>query len=276
MDWSCYERVNQLQKSGRVEEAIQECDRLLTRAVDDDERASLLNGELICYAILGRMGEARRVLGQMQQLHPSEVDIRLSPEFCGACLLLQEGKFEEGISALAAMLQRYGGALKEERFRYLYEDIQCRRALALVGISRFADALPILKEAVSFSFNQATDEQQTHFNLGICCEETKDLDAAKREYLIAVGFNIKNDIEEQARWRLALLFYTDGALAQARKQLEVILQEVPDQNAVIPRKWVYQQLSMVSRYLGDKANAKIYMDLAKAAPEETNRRNTEH
>ena len=247
MDWSCYERVNQLQKSGRVEEAIQECDRLLTRAVDDDERASLLNGELICYAILGRMGEARR-----------------------------EGKFEEGISALAAMLQRYGGALKEERFRYLYEDIQCRRALALVGISRFAEALPILKEAVSFSFDQATDEQQTHFKLGVCCEETKDLEAAKREYLIAVGLNIKNDIEEQARWRLARLFYSDGALAQARKQLEVILQEVPDQNAVIPRKWVYQQLSMVSRYLGDKANAKIYMDLAKAAPEETNRRNTEH
>jgi tetratricopeptide (TPR) repeat protein len=276
MDWGCLEELVQLEDSGRFEEAILESERLLEQAVDDDQRASLLKGQLTCYLRLGRSADARGVLGQMKQLHPSEMEIRLNAEFCEPCLLLQEGKFEEGISALAAMLQRYGGALKEERFRYLYEDIQCRRAFALVGISRFADALPILKEAVSFSFNQATDEQQTHFNLGICCEETKDLDAAKREYLIAVGFNIKNDIEEQARWRLALLFYTDGALAQARKQLEVILQEVPDQNAVIPRKWVYQQLSMVSRYLGDKANAKIYMDLAKAAPEETNRRNTEH
>jgi tetratricopeptide (TPR) repeat protein len=113
-------------------------------------------------------------------------------------------------------------------------------ALAQVGISRFAEALPILKEAVSFSFDQATDEQQIHFKLGVCYEETKDLEAAKREYLIAAGFNIKNEIEEQARWRLARLFYSEGAVAQARKQLEVILQEFSDRNAVIPRKWIYE------------------------------------
>jgi tetratricopeptide (TPR) repeat protein len=262
MDWSCFEHLMQLRESGQFDELIAESERLVAQAEDDDDRVTILRGEYSCYCMLGDLGAARRVLERIRQLHPSDLEVRLSVEFDEARFLLQEGKIDEGISAFAAMLRGYGEVLKEDRLRYLYEEIQTRSALALADSSRFAEALPILKEAVSFSFEEFTSEQRVHFMLGVCQEAALELDAAKREYLVVVRYNLKNDIEEQARYRLSRFYYSDGALAQARKHLEVILEEFPDEKAVVPRKWIYQQLSAVCRYLGDKPNEKLYMELS--------------
>ena len=84
------------------------------------------------------------MLDQLKPLKISDLESRMNAEFCEPCLLVQEGRTEEGISAFSGMLQRYRDAFQENRFRYLYEDIQCRTASALVFLSRFAEALPIL------------------------------------------------------------------------------------------------------------------------------------
>jgi tetratricopeptide (TPR) repeat protein len=260
--------VVELRNAGRIDEAIIEHERLLTQATNDDERASILRGLEACYRILGRLVEARRVLGQIQQLDISDLEIRLSSEFDEPCLLVEEGKTEEGICAFASILQRHGEALKEDCFRYLYEDIQRRRAFALIAVSRFTEALPILKDAASFRFDEATYEQQIHFGLALCFEETNDFEAAKREFLRVVAFNLKNDLEEQARYRLSRLYVRAHGFAQARKQLETIIQEFSAENNVVPRKYIYEQLSKVCACLGDKANETLYMALAKTAPDE--------
>jgi tetratricopeptide (TPR) repeat protein len=101
------------------------------------------------------------------------------------------------------MLDRYREVLKDIEHRYLYEDIQYRRGLALFGLSRFNEALPSLREAVSFSYDHAADEQQVHFALGVCLEDAKDTEAAKQEFNRVIGFGLKNDVEERAcmTWR---------------------------------------------------------------------------
>src|SRR5262249_16298210 len=121
------------------------------------------------------------------------------------------------------------------------------------------------REAVSYSFNDATDEQQVHFALGVFLEDAHDEEAAKEEFIRAVGFALKNDVEERALYRLAILHYKAGALAEAKHQLEIILQDFPNESRGVPRKQVYEGLSQTCRYLGDKANAKRYMDLAKGS-----------
>src|SRR5262249_33355033 len=143
---------------------------LLTETTDVNEKASLLGIMLVSYCKLGRLKEARQTLDQMKEVEISDLAIRLNAEFCEPTLLIQEERYDEGLSAFAAMLDRHSEALKEPEHRYLYEDIQCRRALTLFGLSRFKEALPILREAVSYSFNDATDEQQVHFALGVFLE----------------------------------------------------------------------------------------------------------
>jgi tetratricopeptide (TPR) repeat protein len=262
IDSAHFEHLRELGESGHLTEAIQESRVLLAQAIDSNEKASLLTGLHVFYCQLGRLREARQTLDEMKRLDISDLGIRLNAEFCEPTLLLQEGRSEEGLSALAGMLDQYSEAFKKPGYRYLYEDIQRRRALTLVGLSRFTEALSILREVVSFSFDHVTDEQQVHFALGVCLEHAKNIEAAKHEFIRAITFGLKNDIEERALWRLGILYYKAGALAQAKQQLETILRDFPSQNPAISRKQIYEALSQTHRDLGDKDNAKHYSDLA--------------
>lgn len=263
IDSARFEHVAALRNSGRIEDAIRESQIVLGETTDVNEKASILTGVHVFYCTLGRLQEARQTLDQLKQLEISHLGIRLNAEFCEPTFQIQEGRYEEGLSAFTAMLDRHSEAFNEPEHRYLYEDIQCRRALTLFGLSRSKEALPILREAVSFSFNQATDEQQVHFALGVCLEDANETEAAKQEFIRVVSCGLKNDVEERALYRLAILHYKTGALAQAKQQLETILRDFPSQSPAVPRKQVYEGLSRTYRYLGDKASEKLYMDLAR-------------
>jgi tetratricopeptide (TPR) repeat protein len=263
MDSLSFERIAELRDSGRLEDAIRESKVLLAKSTDTNEKASLLGGALVFCCTLGRLTEARQLLDQLKQLQIPDLEVRLNAEFCEPCLLIREGNQKEGVSAFATMLQRYSETFKEARFRYLYEDIQCRQALALVGLGRFAEAIPILKEATSFAFNSAVDAQQAHFALGICYDKAKAADSAKEEFLRVINFGLRNDLEERARYSLAIICFNAGAFAQAKQQLEMILQSHPDEPPAVSRKYVYEQLAHIYRHLGDKTNAKLWMDLAR-------------
>ncbi len=251
-----------LEDSGQHEELIREAQIMLGATTDADERASLLIKGIVSCQILGRIEEARGMLGQLQQLDIPDLEGRLNAEFCEPRLLEQEKKLEEAVAAFAAILLRHGAALQEPRFRYLYEDIQSRRATALLVLDRFKEAQPILREAISFSFDDPAEEQRKHYWLGVCLEDAKESESARSEYLRVIGFNLKDDLEESARYRLAMICYLARGFAQARLQLETIIRDHPDGNFFVEPEYVYQGLSQVCRELGDAANAKHYMHLA--------------
>jgi tetratricopeptide (TPR) repeat protein len=265
MDLRHFERLAELYSSGQYEDLIRESRILLAEATDANDAASILGGVVESYSILGRLEEARQTLGELQQLNITDLEIRLNTEFSAACLSVQEKKLEEGAAAFASMLQRHSEALKEQRFRYLYEDIQCRRALALVELEKFTEALPILRQAVSFSFDKAADEQRMHFWLGVCLDEARDAESARREFDRVIGFGLANDLEEHARYRLAKICFIARGFAQARQQLETIVRNHPDGRFVVAPKDVYQGLSQISLQLGDTANAEFYLNLAREA-----------
>jgi tetratricopeptide (TPR) repeat protein len=267
LDLTHFEHLAELYGAGRYEDVIRESRILLAETTDADERASLLVGVVGSYSFLGRLEEARQTLGQARQLDLTDVGTHLSLEFSGAYLLIQEKKLEEGVAAFATILQRHSEALKEPRFRYMYEDIQSRRALALAELARYTEALPILAEAVSFSFEKTADEQEMRYWLGLCFDETKDSESARAEFVRVISFGLKNDIEEHARYRLAIICFMAHGFAQARQQLETILRDRPDGNFVVAPKDVYQVLSQICRQLGDTTNEKLYMDLAKKRAE---------
>jgi tetratricopeptide (TPR) repeat protein len=262
MDSPRFEHLAELEKP---EDEVREAQIMLAEAHDVNQRASLLGVMHVAYCKLGRQKEAQQMLEEMKQLDISDLGVRLNAEFCEPAFLINQGRYEEGLTAFAAMLDRHREAFKTPEHRYLFEDIQCRRALTLFGLSRFKDALPILREVVTFPFDELGDEQQIHFALGVCLDDSDDPEAAKQELIRVVGFGIKNDLEEQALYRLAILHYKSGALAQAKQQLETILRDFPNPSSSVSRRQVYQGLSQVFRDLGDKASEKLYADMAKKA-----------
>jgi tetratricopeptide (TPR) repeat protein len=261
MDSARFEHLIKLGDSGRLEDVIRESQAMLAETADAHEKGSLLAGMCMAYGSLGRLKDARQTLNQMKQLELSHAGIRLNADYFESVLLNQEGQYEASLSAFATTLDRNHDLLKDSEYRYLYEEIQCRRALTLIGLSRYKDALPLLKEAVGFSFDQPLAEQQVRFALGVCLEDANDTEAAKREFIHVVAFGLKNDVEEKTLWRLGILFYKAGALAQAKQHLETMLRDFPSGSA-IPRKKVYKALSQTYHYLGDKANEKLYQGLA--------------
>jgi tetratricopeptide (TPR) repeat protein len=263
LDPARFQRIAELQDSGQFEEVIRESQAALRETTDPNEQASLLIDGINASEFVGQLREARQMLDKLKRLHIPDVESRLNAEFCEPVLLTWEEKLKEGVAAFAAMLQRHGELLRQPDFRYLYERIQSRRALALVELERFTEALPIAQEAVRFSFDNQEEEQSIYFSLAVCLDETGDLESAKKEFIRVIGFGIKNGLEENARYRLAKLYFLTGGFAQARQQLETIVRDHPKGDFVVARKNLYEALSQTYRQLGDIVNAERYMDLAR-------------
>jgi len=268
-DSAQYARLFELRDTGRTEEAIHYAEQLLAEASDQRDTVALLTTVISLDMNLGRVAEARLALQVLRGLEIPDSEVRVSAEFYGACLLIQEGRTEEGLMAFSAILDRDGKLIADGDLRYLYEEVQCRKAWALIGLSRFADALPIVRESMSYAFEEVSEEQRMRWALGWCLEETGDAECAAEEYFRVIGFNLRSEFQEQARYHLARLLIRNRAFAQAKKQLELILEEFADRAPVVERSFVYEQLSTVCRCLGDPANSERYKRLADAGEGQT-------
>lgn len=265
LDAARFQRIAELQDAGQFAEVIRESQIALAETTDPNDQASLLIDAIVACQILDRVPEARQMLGKLKQLDISDVEGRLNAEFCEPCILVQEGRLEEGVVAFAALLERRGEILRQADFRYLYQDIQSRRALALVELERFGEALLVSRENISFVFESAEVEQRTRFCLAVSLEATGDSESAKEELIRVIDFGIKNDLEEHARYHLARRYFIAGAFARALQQLEAIVRDRPQGDFVIERRELYDGLSRTYQQVGDAANAKRYAQLAKKA-----------
>ena len=118
----------------------------------------------------------------------------------------QMGKLEEGVLKFERIVEANQEQLQTSDLRYLYEQIQRRRGFALTSVRRFSEALPILKEAVSFTID--SDPQLVHFYSGICYQALSETAPAKEAFLRAISLGLDNQFEADARYRLAILYFT--------------------------------------------------------------------
>jgi tetratricopeptide (TPR) repeat protein len=255
-------RFERLMNLTNPEAVINESRLMLAEAGNLDEKASLLIGIHVSYCKLHRLQEAREALDEINPLDISDLGIRLNAEFCRCTFLVDEERYEEALRSFAELLVLHRAAFELPEHRYLYEDIQSRRALLLFSLSLFQEALPILQEVVLFSFGNIEDEHEVHFALGMTLDETGHTEAAKQEYIRAVAMGVKNNNGEEALYRLAMIYYRAGALAQAKHHLEMILHDFSDAPPTLPRSDIYEKLSHLSHFLGDKESEKFYAELA--------------
>jgi tetratricopeptide (TPR) repeat protein len=180
------------------------------------------------------------------------------------------GNVENGLLGLDRILVEYADLLQASEYN-LYEDIQARRASSLALLGRCAEALPLLRAATSFTFerdfDRTEDKQRVYFFMGICQSKLDEVSSAKEAFLKAIGFGLKNEIEAQARYRIAILYFQARAFAQTKYHLEIIFQTYQSDIPEAPRKYVYQLLSRTCHFLGEEKDAKRYFETAGKLPQ---------
>ncbi|SRR6266478_4571329 len=244
-----------------AERAFREIEVELQSRTSPLERANILLKKAVLYGVLRRFDEARTELGTALAEAPDDPGIRLQFDFIGASLHDEEGSPQKAYEQLSIILSAHRDELNQEAYRFIYEDIQKRRAFDLARLRQWRDAVPLFEECLSFKLT-SSERSDLHANLGLCYLEMREYQAAKDHFLQASSAGLS------AAWTTNIHFYLGIAYAyldefQASMQEFKICEEHPI-NLDVPATKVYRWLSYVYKRIGNAAQAERYASLAKA------------
>jgi tetratricopeptide (TPR) repeat protein len=258
------EKAQKLRDSGHIEEAAHEFHAFAEELNHPDEKAVALINEHECLIAMDAPERAKGVMTQLQSLPIQEKYVRMLVDYADAVMTIAARQYQEGISKLESMLELYRDLLNTIDFKYLYEQIQRRRGIALTTLKRYLEAIPILEEATCFTGATTTDTQLVYFNLGICYAGATKTDLAKAAYLRTIDLQLDNPTEADAHYRLAILYFKQRAFAQSKYHLETALQ-APEMLSDQLKRFIYQQMSRTCHYLGEFAEEQKYSRMAEVS-----------
>jgi tetratricopeptide (TPR) repeat protein len=256
------EIAEKLRDAGRVEEAAREFHTFAQELNHPDEKAVALVNEHECYVAMGALDRAKEIMSQLRGLPVQEKYVRMLLDYADAVMTIATAEYQEGISKFENVLELYSELLNGVDFRYLYEEIQRRRGFGLTTLKRYAEAIPVLEEAMCFTNATSGDTQSVYFYLGICYAGVSKTDLAKAAYLRTIDFHLmSNPTEADAHYRLSILYFKQRAFGQSKYHLEAALQ-MPELLSEQLKRFIYQQMSRTCHYLGDVAEEEKYSRLA--------------
>ncbi len=194
-----------LRDSGRVEDAIQLFHSMAEESTDTDEKSVLLGHEGRCHAAIGRFREAELVMARIHELAPRDKAVRLSVDFLEACMMSQLGEYERAIRIFDWLSAEYSDLLRSLDFRDMHEQVRLRQAFCLVDLGRYDDALSDLRDASTSGTLSVEDQQLALVYLGVCYQGLRDHRSAKEALLRAIELPPRNQVQAEARYRVAIL-----------------------------------------------------------------------
>jgi tetratricopeptide (TPR) repeat protein len=162
-----------------AEKAAREIDIQLLSLEDSAQRAGLLLEKAVLYGACSRFDDARKQIDLAVKENSTDPDFRLSVDFIRASLYDQEGFPDKSLTHLTELLSAHARKLALSEFRDLYEDIQQRRALDSACVGEYNEAIPLLRECLSFNLS-AEIRVSILCNLGNCYSQLKDYEGATR------------------------------------------------------------------------------------------------
>ncbi len=255
MNASNIQKAVELNDPGLALQALREIDVLLASLSNRNERVYLLFSKASCYGTLGNFLEARRHLALALDEGRGDTDTQISFDFHAGILAQQEGKYAEALDSLSATLAAHFLEIKRPDLRFMYEDIQQRRAFLSVTVSRFREAIPLLIESLSFDLSEEL-RSNTLASLGFCYLELKDYELAKDHFLRAIAVGLTTEWGGRAHFHLGIAyFYTDAVLEAKR---EFLLCEQLAAVSQLPILDIYSWLSITCRRLGEASESERY------------------
>jgi tetratricopeptide (TPR) repeat protein len=260
MKESVIQRAVELNDPDLAKEALREIDVILSSSSDQNQRGYLLFTRAFCYGILGDFVEARRQLAVALDEGRGDPSAQVSFDFGAGLLSQREGNYAEALDRFSTMLSTHSQQIKRPELRFIYEDIQQRRAFLSVTLSRFQDAVSLLKESLSFDLDKEP-RSNALASLGFCYLELKDYELARDLFLQAITLGLTKEWEGEAHFYLGIAyFYTDMVLEAKR---EFLLCEQLATVHQLPIVDVYAWLSVTCKRLGEASESERYARIGK-------------
>lgn len=253
--------ANQREQGSNFPSDLDEIDLFLEKAFPGRERAELLLRKVVALGLQKRFDEARQTLWDARQ-ESTEPDHRLAQDYLEAMLL--HAQSDSDLTAFAKfteVLSRYADALREPQYRFMYEDIQQRRAIELVHLSRFSEAADLCRECLTFELDPG-DKSEMLVNLGLSLLKLGEYESAKEAFLNARKFRLN------ALWDVPAHFHLGCTYAHLKEykaaKSEFLLVEQAESSGDVPRGIVYRWLEWVCRHLGQHTEADQYKVMSRA------------
>lgn len=258
-DGSLIQRAVESRNPTLATQALDEIAGLLDRTTDANERQYLLFSRSSCYGVLGDFAKARDSLSVALHEDPESPETKVTYDFMQGLIYLGEKNHKAAFETFTSGLSKHHTILKTPEFRFMYEDVQQRRAFLAVTLEQFETAIPLLKESLSFGLEESV-RGDALAGLGLCYLECRDFEAAK-ENLVA---SLEHGLEEyahQIHFYLGIAFYHCQMPHEAKREFlkceEDSYQDGP------PLRNVYGWLSSTCKMLGQTAESERYSRLAK-------------
>jgi tetratricopeptide (TPR) repeat protein len=244
-----------------ADEAIREIDAQVRFLQDPTEKANVQLSKAVLYGVLHRFDEARIQLGIALQEAPENTYTQIQHDFISASLYDEEGKWKDAYEHLTDTLSKHRKQFNHPELRSLYEDIQQRRGFDLVRIQKFKDAIPILKEVLSFRLEPSLKSAALS-NMGWCYAKIKDYANARGCFEKAIRLGLMKEWESRVHFYLGCSYAYLRLLREAKREFQVC-EHQPQDDYSIPLVEVYGWLSSICKHLGEQAKSEYYARLAR-------------
>jgi tetratricopeptide (TPR) repeat protein len=249
------QRATESGDPGMAEQAIAEIDLRTQSSPSPLEKAELLLNKAVFLGILRRFEDARAELAGALGAAPDDPEISLQHDYIRAMLCHQAEEFQEALRRMNELLKDHAELLKTPKFRFVYEDVQQRRAFELFRLRRFEDAIVSLKECLMFDM-PPKDRSVMLAHLGISYSELKNREAARAYLLQACTADLPEEWRGEVHFYLGLTYAHLNLLRESKEEFQLSERQLP----VLK---VYAWLSRVCGLLGEKEESQRYALLAR-------------
>jgi tetratricopeptide (TPR) repeat protein len=250
-------------EAGSRLEALQELHELIAMVPDVEERATLLQVEILWLIDLAEISQARARLTQLRRLvgnlgnSPPDTDsddprvsLFVRTEFTEAKLLLFEDKGAEGNRILDNLVSSYPKQLSQ--YPDLLGYIQLVRGYYLADHAKWAEAVSALEEAI------VPDDQKSLFSyyLGHCHNLLGHYDLARQELEESLRLGLTAKWECRAHYMLGASYYRLSDLQAAKREFQLCVETADPEYLGTTQIWEW--LEETCRRLGLSAEAQKY------------------
>lgn len=260
MDKSIVQYAMESGDTAAAEEASRQMDVQIESTADASEKANLYLEKATLHGALGQFIDARAQLALALQYAPNDADIRLQHDFIDASLYDQERKPEDAYLHLTSVLSRHSERLSRPDVRFIYEDIQLRRGFDATSTGRFKEALPILKECLSFQL-KSSEESIVLCDLGRCYSEAEEYESARDCLVHAIAIGPPTESNGQAHLYLGIAFARLGLLQDAKKEFQLCEDKTVEYGLELDK--IHRWLSWVCKGLNEPSESDRYARLAR-------------
>ncbi len=239
--------------------ALREYDVAIQQSSESVEKAKLLLGKAVLCGVFSWFKQSRDALESARSLTRDNLDMQLEVDFIDGTLYDKEAKPEEAYASLTSVLSRYSRRLSVPDLRFMYEDIQLRRGFDATSTGRFTEALPILKECLSFDL-KPTQKSMVLADLGRCYSEAGEYESARDSLVQAIRIGLTNRSSEgQAHLYLAIAYARLGLLEAATVEFKLCEARAIEYGLQVSN--LYRWLASVYKALGEQSESEKYARL---------------